>query len=164
RPVALAAPIERPFERWHLVALLNWREGPALCTLPLEHAVLPPGAEWLVYDFWGQASLGIATHALGRRLPPRSCLLLSLRANLVRRLRPSPAARPPAHPPRRRPAVTTHNRRGPGARVPRPRKARGLAGWRGPGRLRRSRRRGTKGGRPRSGRTPGSAEPGCSRC
>jgi hypothetical protein len=84
RPTALLATVERPFERWHLVALLNWREGAALCALPLERAGLTPGEEWLVYDFWGRASLGIASHAVGRRLPPRSCLLVSLRANLKR--------------------------------------------------------------------------------
>src|SRR5260370_8988255 len=28
RPTALFASIERPFETWHLVALLNWRQAP----------------------------------------------------------------------------------------------------------------------------------------
>ena len=84
RPTALFATVERPFERWHLAALINWREGPALCALPLERCGLALGDEWLVYDFWGRASLGIASHAVGRRLPARSCLLVSLRANLKR--------------------------------------------------------------------------------
>jgi hypothetical protein len=84
RPTALYAAIETPWERWHLVALLNWREGPALLALPLERCGLSAGDEWLVYDVWGRASLGIATHAVGRRAPGRSCLLMSLRANLGR--------------------------------------------------------------------------------
>jgi hypothetical protein len=84
RPLALVTTVEREFESWHLVALLNWREGPALSALSLDQCDLEPGAEWLVYDFWGRASLGIASHAVGRRLPARSSLLLSLRANLRR--------------------------------------------------------------------------------
>jgi hypothetical protein len=84
RPTALFATVERAFETWHLAALFNWREGPALGALPLERCGLEVGDEWLVYDFWGRASLGIASHAVGRRLAARSCLLVSLRTNLKR--------------------------------------------------------------------------------
>ena len=84
RPVALFTTIERPYETWHLIGLLNWRDNSALYALQLARCGLTPGDEWIVADFWGRASLGIASHAVGRRLGGRSCLLLSLRANLRR--------------------------------------------------------------------------------
>ena len=84
RPVALFTTIERPFETWHLVGLLNWRDNSALYALQLARCGLTPGEEWIVADYWGRASLGIASHAVGRRLGGRSCLLLSLRRNLRR--------------------------------------------------------------------------------
>lgn len=84
RPTVLAVEIVRHFERWSLVALLNWREGPVLAATQLDRCGLPTGGEWLAFDVWGRASLGIATHAVGRRLPGRACLALALRANLQR--------------------------------------------------------------------------------
>ena len=84
RPVALFTTIKRPHETWHLIGLLNWRDNSALYALQLARCGLTPGEEWIVADFWGRASLGIASHAVGRRLNGRSCLLLSLRANLRR--------------------------------------------------------------------------------
>jgi hypothetical protein len=84
RPTALHAALDLGWERCDLVALLNWREGPVLCALPFERIGLEPGVERLVHDFWGRASLGIATHAVGRRIGGRSGLLLALRANQQR--------------------------------------------------------------------------------
>ncbi|HEY3109234.1 MAG TPA: hypothetical protein VGL23_10810, partial [Chloroflexota bacterium] len=65
-------------------ALLNWREGSRLCALPFEAVGLASGVERLVHDFWGRASLGIATHAVGRRIGARASLLLAVRANQER--------------------------------------------------------------------------------
>lgn len=84
RPTAVHALVERPWETWHILALFNWRSGARLAVMPLEKLGLPPGGEWLVHDFWGKASLGLATLAVGRRLPGRSCVLLGLRANTGR--------------------------------------------------------------------------------
>jgi hypothetical protein len=81
RPTALHAGLELGWERCDLIALLNWREGPRLCALPFEAVGLESGVERLVHDFWGRASLGIATHAVGRRISARAGLLLALRAN-----------------------------------------------------------------------------------
>lgn len=84
RPIALFATVSRPWETWHLIGLLNWRDNSALYALQLARCGLTPGEEWIVSDFWGRASLGIASHAVGRRLAGRSCLLLGLRANVRR--------------------------------------------------------------------------------
>jgi hypothetical protein len=84
RPSALHAALDLGWERWDLIALLNWREGPHLCALPFEAIGLASGVERLVHDFWGRASLGIATHAVGRRIGARASLLLAVRANRER--------------------------------------------------------------------------------
>jgi hypothetical protein len=81
RPTALHARLDLGWERCDLVALLNWRQGPALCALPFERIGLEVGVERLVHDFWGRASLGIATHAVGRRIGARAGLLLAVRPN-----------------------------------------------------------------------------------
>jgi hypothetical protein len=81
RPTVLHAPLDLGWERCDLVALFNWREGPFLCALPFDRIGLDPGVERLVHDFWGRASLGIATHAVGRRIGARASLLLALRVN-----------------------------------------------------------------------------------
>jgi hypothetical protein len=84
RPSALHAVLEVGWERWDLIALINWRQGTQLCALPFEAAGLPSGVERLVHDFWGRASLGIATHAVGRRIGARAALLLGVRVNQER--------------------------------------------------------------------------------
>jgi hypothetical protein len=81
RPAALHAALDLGWERFDLVALLNWRQGPALCALQLARIGLEVGVERLVHDFWGRASLGIATHAVGRRIGARAALLLAVRPN-----------------------------------------------------------------------------------
>lgn len=79
RPWALHAVVARPFERWHLVGILNWRQTAGLRAVLLADLGLEDDAEWVVHDFWGRASLGTATHGVGRRMPARSALLLALR-------------------------------------------------------------------------------------
>jgi alpha-galactosidase len=52
-PARLVLSLEGPIGRWHLVAVLNWRDGPQDVEVDLAQLGLPRASSYHVVDFWG---------------------------------------------------------------------------------------------------------------
>ncbi len=77
--------IDRPFERWSVLARMNWAETP-MAEARVAFADLGlPGAEYLVYEFWSRKFLGVCREGFtAAAVQPLGMHAYALRAKLER--------------------------------------------------------------------------------
>jgi hypothetical protein len=75
-------PVRRPFGQWNIVGLFNvdfHRDGkPITHGIALEDLGLPPGREYLVYEFWSRQFLGVVKGKFTRTLQAPDCEVYSV--------------------------------------------------------------------------------------
>jgi alpha-galactosidase len=73
-PRFLRLAIERPFQRWWLLGVFQWKDEPSEVTVPL------PAEPVHVFDLWQDCYFGVHQHEIRfPAMPPHSAQLLSLR-------------------------------------------------------------------------------------
>jgi melibiase-like protein/alpha galactosidase C-like protein len=88
RPVRTTAPegaawVATGAPGWWTVALVNWEDEPHAITLPLASLGIS-GRRFAVYDVWRDAPLPDVTTQIAATIPPRTALMLALRAGAAR--------------------------------------------------------------------------------
>ena len=71
--------VTRPFGRWNVVAVFNWKDAPQRFDLCLDELGMDAGAEYVAYEFWRQEYLGAVNGGLSLELPMRSVRLIAFR-------------------------------------------------------------------------------------
>ena len=70
--------VTRPFGRWNVVALFNWKDAPAWIEVPLRELGLDADKEYAAFEFWKQRPLGLQRGTLSFDVPMRSVMLIAL--------------------------------------------------------------------------------------
>jgi hypothetical protein len=65
-------------DRRDVVALFNWDEKPCEVDYPLDRIGLPQAKRYIAFDFWGNRLLPPIEARLNVKLPPSSCMILSV--------------------------------------------------------------------------------------
>jgi hypothetical protein len=76
--------IRRRFGAWDVVSLFNWSEASRAVQLDFSSLGLDGGKEYLVFDFWNQAFLGIQRRSFTAPVAPHANLLLAIHERLDR--------------------------------------------------------------------------------
>ena len=71
--------IEREFETWWILSVVNWESKPVTKIIDLAQAGLELNTEYWAYEFWEQAFLGKAKDQIQVDLKPTSCKAICLR-------------------------------------------------------------------------------------
>lgn len=70
--------IDRDFEQWHVVGLVNWKSKTKKISLDLKQLGWFE-RPWLAFDFWEQKFLGEFTSEMTLQVPGNSCKVITLR-------------------------------------------------------------------------------------
>jgi hypothetical protein len=75
--------IERPFGKWHVVGVYNWKDQPADIELDFAALGLDPARRYHVFDFWRDTYYGAlqGSHVF-KELAAHSCLALAVREEM----------------------------------------------------------------------------------
>ena len=75
--------VERPFGKWHVAAIYNWKDQPSDVNLDLGALGLDTNRRYHIFDFWSNTYYGLVTGThVFKALPGHSCLALAVREEL----------------------------------------------------------------------------------
>ena len=71
--------VTRPFDRWNVVAVFNWKDEPQEFCIDFASLGLDPEKTYSCHEFWSQGFVGTVKGCLGVALPMRSVKLFAVR-------------------------------------------------------------------------------------
>lgn len=74
-PRVFHLPVETDWGSWDVVGILNYDAEPYSRVIPLADFGLEPESEYIVWEFWNEQYVGVASGALKAVVPPRSARL-----------------------------------------------------------------------------------------
>ena len=77
-PAIWNLPVEKPFGKWNVVGLFNWKDEKQQVDLDPAFLDLSNKKSYLLYDFWGDEYLGELDSTRTFTLPPTSCRVVSV--------------------------------------------------------------------------------------
>jgi len=70
--------VKRPFGSWHVVALFNWSDDPALVGFDWNEIGEPVDQPFACWEFWTESWQGVNQERFEMQIPPRSVRLLAM--------------------------------------------------------------------------------------
>ena len=83
-PAVSSLRVERNFEDWWIISVVNWTENPLEKTIDLKRVGLNENTMYLAYEFWDQEFLGLVKNSLNLNIRPTSVKVIALRKKLER--------------------------------------------------------------------------------